>query len=103
MGSSEKQLGMSDKEKDKEKGKKGKGGGDNKKKAKVPSGITAASRNNPDGGGTKKGEVSVLDEAAMENAYNICHNVQDLLYFRGFFWEGDKDKKKGKKGKGKKK
>ena len=47
--------------------------------------------------------MSVLDEAAMENAYNICHNVQDLLYFRGFFWEGDKDKKKGKKGKGKKK
>ena len=23
-----------------------------------------------------------------ENAYNICHNVQDLLYFRGFFWQG---------------
>ncbi len=40
--------------------------------------------------------VSVLDEAAMENAYNICHNVQDLLYFRGFFWEGDNKKGKGK-------
>ena len=52
FASSEKQLGMSDKEK----GKKGKGGGDEKKKAKVPSGITAASRNNPDGGGTKKGK-----------------------------------------------
>jgi len=44
--------------------------------------------------------VSVLDEAAMENAYNMCHNVQDLLYFRGFFWEGSGGK--GKKGKGKK-
>ena len=51
---------MSDKEKDKEKGKKGKGGGDDKKKAKVPSGITAASRNNPDGGGTKKGKKHIL-------------------------------------------
>ena len=48
-------------------------------------------------------EVSILDEAAMENAYNICHNVQDLLYFRGFFWEGSDKNKKGKKGKGKKK
>ena len=45
-------------------------------------------------------------QAAMENAYNICHNVQDLLLFRGFQWEGTKQKgkgkgrKKGKKGKG---
>ena len=45
---------------DKEKGKKGKGGGEDKKKAKVPSGITAASRNNPDGGGTKKGKKPIL-------------------------------------------
>ena len=50
--------------------------------------------------------VDILDDAAMENAYNICHNVQDLLQFRGFFWEGQKQKgqkkgrKKGKKGKG---
>ena len=49
---------MSDKEK--EKGKKGKGGGDDKKKAKVPSGITAANRNNPDAGGTKKGKKSIF-------------------------------------------
>ena len=49
---------MSDKEKDK--GKKGKGGGEDKKKAKVPSGITAASRNNPDGGGTKKGKKLIF-------------------------------------------
>ena len=53
-----------------------------------------------------KATVDILDEAAMENAYNICHNVQDLLHFRGFFWEGQKQKgqkkgrKKGKKGKG---
>ena len=49
---------MSDKEKDK--GKKGKGGGEDKKKAKVPSGITAASRNNPDGSGTKKGKKLIF-------------------------------------------
>jgi len=53
-----------------------------------------------DGAGNKSKAVSVLDEAAMENAYNICHNVQDLLYFRGFFWEGsNKGKGKGKRGK----
>ena len=51
-------------------------------------------------------DVDILDAAAMENAYNICHNVQDLLQYRGFFWEGQKQKgqkkgrKKGKKGKG---
>lgn len=44
----------------------------------------------------------MLDEAAMENAYNICHSVPDLLYFRGFFWEGAGGKGKGK-GKGRKK
>ena len=36
--------------------------------------------------GAKSKNVSVLDEAAMENAYNICHNVQDLLYFRDYIW-----------------
>ena len=49
---------MSDKEK--EKGKKGKSGGEDKKKAKVPSGITAANRNNPDGVGTKKGKKFIF-------------------------------------------
>uniref|UniRef100_A0A0K2V5D3 Uncharacterized protein n=1 Tax=Lepeophtheirus salmonis TaxID=72036 RepID=A0A0K2V5D3_LEPSM len=48
--------------------------------------------------------VDILDEAAIENAYNICHNVQDLLFFRGFYWEGQckKGKGKGRKKKGKK-
>ena len=32
----------------------------------------------------------------MENAHNICHNVQDLLYFRGFYWEGQTKRGKGK-------
>ena len=47
---------------------------------------------------------SIFLQAAMENAYNICHNVQDLLVFRGFLWEGQKQKGKGKgrKKKGKK-
>ena len=46
-----------------------------------------------------KATVDILDEAAMENAYNICHNVQDLLRFRGFKWPGADamKKKKGKK------
>ena len=38
----------------------------------------------------------------MENAYNICHSLQDLLHFRGFFWEGAGGKGKGCKKKGKK-
>ena len=78
-------------EKGEKKKQKGKGGGGNQ----------------DDGSANKSKAVSVLDVAAMENAYNICHNVQDLLYFRGFFWEGSqkgkgkgKRGKKGKKGKG---
>ena len=65
----------------------------------------ASDRNDQDGGKSNK-NVDILDQAAMDNAYNICHNVQDLLQFRGFFWEGQKQKgqkkgrKKGKKGKG---
>ena len=39
----------------------------------------------------------ILSGPAMRNAYLICHNVQDLMYYRGFFWEG------APKGKGKKK
>ena len=62
----------------------------------------ASDRNDQDGGKSNK-NVDILDQAAMENAYNICHNVQDLLHFRGFQWEGQKQKgkKKGRK-KGKK-
>ena len=50
-------------------------------------------------GKTRQREPDILDEAAMENAYNICHNVQDLLHFRGFKWAGEQTtkKKKGKK------
>jgi len=42
--------------------------------------------------------VDILSPAAMLNAYYICHNVQDLMFFRGFTWEGvAKGKGKGKK------
>ena len=69
-------------------------GGEKEKKKVTKKAVT------DDGSGNKSKAVSVLDEAAMENAYNICHNVQDLLYFRGFFWEGsNKGKGKGKRGK----
>ena len=43
------------------------------------------------------GPPDILSKPAMDNAYMICHNVQDLMYYRGFFWEG------APKGKGKKK
>lgn len=42
--------------------------------------------------------VDIFTEAAMENAYTTCHNVQDLLKSRGFPWpDAQKKKKKGKK------
>ena len=66
--------------------------------------IAAVKRN--DNTNKKLLTITIDLQAAMENAYNICHNVQDLLLFRGFQWEGTKQKgkgkgrKKGKKGKG---
>lgn len=43
-------------------------------------------------------QVDIFTEAAMENAYFTCHNIQDLLKWRGFPWpELQKKKKKGKK------
>lgn len=42
--------------------------------------------------------VDIFTEVAMENAYTTCHNVQDLLKWRGFAWpDSQKKKKKGKK------
>ncbi|KAJ8959518.1 hypothetical protein NQ314_006254 [Rhamnusium bicolor] len=42
--------------------------------------------------------VDIFTEVAMENAYTTCHNVQDLLKWRGFPWpDAQKKKKKGKK------
>lgn len=47
---------------------------------------------------SSKCSVDIFTEAAMENAYSTCHNVQDLLFRRGFPWpEAQKKKKKGKK------
>ncbi|XP_039251458.2 uncharacterized protein LOC120328934 isoform X2 [Styela clava] len=51
-------------------------------------------------------EIDILSQAAMENAYFICHNAVDCLEKRGFSWPaggGKKGGKKGKKGKRKKK
>ncbi|TDG48376.1 hypothetical protein AWZ03_005121 [Drosophila navojoa] len=54
--------------------------------------------------GKKKGGVGksigcdIFNDAAMENAYYVCHNVQDVLKTRGFPWpDGQKKKKKGKR------
>lgn len=42
--------------------------------------------------------VDIFTEVAIENAYTTCHNVQDLLKYRGFPWpDALKKKKKGKK------
>ncbi|KAH8288394.1 hypothetical protein KR054_002101 [Drosophila jambulina] len=57
-----------------------------------------------EGGGKKKGGMGksigcdIFNDAAMENAYYVCHNVQDVLKSRGFAWpDGQKKKKKGKR------
>ena len=58
------------------------------------SGVYVPTRTKGGSGGSKT--VNLCDEVAMENAHNICHNVQDLLYFRGFYWEGQTKRGKGK-------
>ncbi|XP_058445002.1 small lysine-rich protein 1 [Malaya genurostris] len=50
------------------------------------------------GGKSSKFQGDLFSEAAMENAYYVCHNIQDVLKSRGFAWpDGQKKKKKGKK------
>ncbi|XP_013099518.1 small lysine-rich protein 1 [Stomoxys calcitrans] len=50
------------------------------------------------GGGGKSLGCDIFNDAAMENAYYVCHNVQDVLKSRGFAWpDGQKKKKKGKR------
>ncbi|XP_075976367.1 small lysine-rich protein 1 [Anticarsia gemmatalis] len=56
------------------------------------------------GGGKKKGKskgkcnVDMLTDAAMDNVYYACHNVQELLQARGFHPpDFAKKKKKGKR------
>ncbi|KAL9891597.1 uncharacterized protein ACN2A1_007576 isoform 2-T5 [Glossina fuscipes fuscipes] len=47
---------------------------------------------------TKSFGCDIFNDAAMENAYYVCHNVQDVLKSRGFAWpDGQKKKKKGKR------
>uniref|UniRef100_T1GBN6 Small lysine-rich protein 1 n=1 Tax=Megaselia scalaris TaxID=36166 RepID=T1GBN6_MEGSC len=46
----------------------------------------------------KSFQCDIFNEAAMDNAYYVCHNVQDVLKSRGFAWpETQKKKKKGKR------
>lgn len=81
------------------KGKKKKAKNGDKKKPKK-----ATSKKAGGGGGrssrskSARCNVDIFTEAAMENAYTTCHNVQDLLKWRGFPWpDAQKKKKKGKK------
>ncbi|KAJ3665763.1 hypothetical protein Zmor_001238 [Zophobas morio] len=78
------------------KGKKKKGkakNGDKKKTVKTKKGGRKGGRAK-----SSRCTVDIFTEAAMENAYTICHNVQDLLKSRGFPWpDAQKKKKKGKK------
>ncbi|KAK5650561.1 hypothetical protein RI129_001590 [Pyrocoelia pectoralis] len=77
-----------------------------KKKTKnIKNGEKKKGKKTRKGGGARTGRskgarytVDIFNEAAMENAYATCHNVQDLLKFRGFPWpDAQRKKKKGKK------
>jgi len=48
------------------------------------------------GSGKMRCGADIFSAGAMENAYYTCHNVQDVLYNRGFPWP-DAHKKKKKK------
>ncbi|CAK1579594.1 unnamed protein product [Parnassius mnemosyne] len=83
---------MAGKGKGKKKEKKSKEDGGEKRKAKKG------------GGRPKKGKskgrcnIDMLTDAAMDNVYYACHNVQELLQARGFFSpDFTKKKKKGKR------
>lgn len=83
---------MAGKGKGKKKEKKDKEGGEDKKKAKK--GAARVKK------GKSKGrcQVDMLTEAAMDNVYYACHNVQELLQARGFHPpDAVKKKKKGKR------
>ncbi|KAJ6649811.1 Small lysine-rich protein 1 [Pseudolycoriella hygida] len=64
------------------------GSGGDKKKGK--------SKKKTGSGKSTKFQGDIFNEGAMENAYFVCHNVQDVLRVRGFPWPEAK-KKKGKK------
>ncbi|KAK6627959.1 hypothetical protein RUM44_010441 [Polyplax serrata] len=75
------------------------GGGDKSdgKKAKKTSGKKSEGRTRS---AKSRFNIDIFTEPCMENAYYICHNVQDVLKCRGFPWpDAANKKKKGKKGK----
>ncbi|KAG8228171.1 hypothetical protein J437_LFUL014406 [Ladona fulva] len=91
-------------------GKKGKRKGSNQKgapkasaekqQAKKPAKTakkTSGKSKRSEGKSKSRYAVDIFSEAAVENAYYICHNVQDALMYRGFQWPSvQKKKKKGK-------
>lgn len=91
---------MAGKSKGKKKGTKPKNAGEKKEKKKPKR--TGAKRSSGTRSAKSRCNVDVFSEAAMDNAYYTCHNVQDMLMIRGFAWpEAVKKKKKGKGGGGK--
>ncbi|XP_070500669.1 small lysine-rich protein 1 [Chironomus tepperi] len=94
-------------------GGKGKKKGKKQKQATASTGVAEeGGEENGEGNGGKKGKKGkkgkagksskfqgdIFSEAAMENAYYVCHNLMDVLKARGFAWpESQKKKKKGKK------
>lgn len=84
---------------------KGKGKKKEKKEKKEKEDAGEKKKGKKAGGGRgKKGKskgrcnVDMLTEAAMDNVYYACHNVQELLAARGFHPpDFNKKKKKGKR------
>ncbi|XP_034250415.1 small lysine-rich protein 1 [Thrips palmi] len=75
-----------------EKKTNGSGGNGDKKKKK------SGGKRKSGGGSKSRYNMDIFNPIAMENAYYTCHNIQDVLYCRGFPWpDAQKKKKKGKK------
>ncbi|XP_059058512.1 small lysine-rich protein 1 [Achroia grisella] len=77
------------------------GKGKNKKKEKKEkedAGETKAKKGGKKGKSKGKCNIDMLTDAAMNNVYYACHNVQELLQARGFHPpDFNKKKKKGKR------
>lgn len=86
------------------KSKKKKGGGDRKNKEKSGGGggkngkgQKKSSRSSKKSAGKSRFGMDIFNEEMMDNAYYTCHNIMDVLKYRGFPWPEIQKKKNKKK------
>lgn len=80
---------------------KKKKGGDRKTKDSVgkngKGGQKKSSRSSKKSAGKSRFGMDIFNEEMMDNAYYTCHNIMDVLKYRGFPWPGIQKKKNKKK------